>query len=414
MRKRIDALEKDLKAQKEATAADRQKLQTEQAAKLKEVQDAMDALNRAARKSGADLAVDLEKAQNDLAQNRGTLEVLQHRLDQMDQANAERDRRIDENSRFVATKQKELEHPTDKAGLYAAARKKLDAGDTGIARQFLAEFLAKYPKDELAGNAQYWLGETYYAEKRWNEAIVEFQKVLKDHRGSEKTPDALLKIGMAFQNQKDCKNALLFFDEVQQAYKSSPAAKMAREQEAQCKNLKRNALTGEALPALHQPPVQQLLLPGRRADGGGVPAAQEYRARRSGAPSLAAARVHGGEAALQHDAGLRRSVVDGRPLRDLDGDRLHLESDLGHGPAGLQAEPLPWQQSILDPLQERDQVLPGELALGQLLEGERGVHQVPGDEVSGRLLQLVRKQLAVRAAAPEPIDQLVVAEQLAS
>jgi tol-pal system protein YbgF len=241
MRKRIDALEKDLKAQKEATAADRQKLQTEQAAKLKEVQDAMDALNRAARKSGADLAVDLEKAQNDLAQNRGTLEVLQHRLDQMDQANTERDRRIDENSRFVATKQKELEHPTDKAGLYAAARKKLDAGDTGIARQFLTEFLAKYPKDELAGNAQYWLGETYYAEKRWNEAIVEFQKVLKDHRGSEKTPDALLKIGMAFQNQKDCKNALLFFDEVQQAYKSSAAAKMAREQEAQCKTPKRKA-----------------------------------------------------------------------------------------------------------------------------------------------------------------------------
>lgn len=241
MRKRIDALEKDLKTQKEAVAADRQKLQSEQAAKLKEVQDAMDALNRAARKSGADLAVDLEKAQNDLAQIHGMLEVSQHRLDQMDQGNAERDRRIDENSRFLAAKQKELEHPSDKEGLYAAARKKLDAGDTGAARQFFSEFLAKYGKDELAGNAQYWLGETYYAEKRWNEAIVQFQKVLKDHRGSEKTPDALLKIGMAFQNQKDCKNALLFFDEVQQAYKSSGAAKVAREQEAQCKSPKRKS-----------------------------------------------------------------------------------------------------------------------------------------------------------------------------
>jgi len=238
MRKRIDTLERDLKAQKEASAADRQKLQSEQAAKLKEVQDAMDALNRAARKSGADLAVDLEKAQNDLAQIHGTLEVTQHRLDQMDQTNVERDRRIEENARFVATKQKELEHPTDKAGLYAAARKKLDAGDTGAARQFFTEFLTKYKNDELAGNAQYWLGETYYGEKRWNDAIVEFQKVLKDHRGSEKTPDALLKIGMAFQNQKDCKNALLFFDEVQQAYKSSAAAKVSREQEAQCKSPK--------------------------------------------------------------------------------------------------------------------------------------------------------------------------------
>lgn len=241
MRKRIDALEKDLKSQKEASAADRQKLQAEQAAKLKEVQDAMDALNRAARKSGADLAVDLEKAQNDLAQIRGMLEVSQHRLDQMDQANAERDRRLDENARFVANRQKELEHPSDKAGLYAAARKKLDAGDTGGARQFLNEFLAKYGKDELAGNAQYWLGETYYAEKRWNDAIVEFQKVLKEHRGSDKTPDALLKIGMSFQNQKDCKNALLFFDEVEQAYKSSQAAKTAKTQAAECKGPKRKS-----------------------------------------------------------------------------------------------------------------------------------------------------------------------------
>jgi tol-pal system protein YbgF len=228
MRARIDALEKDLKAERESR-------QAEQTAKLKQVQDAMDALNRAARKSGADLAVDLEKAQNDLAQNRGTLEVIQHRLDQMDQANADRDRRIDEVSRFIATRQKELEHPTDKAGLYALGRKKLEAGDTGGARQLFNEFLTKFGNDELAGNAQYWLGETFYAEKRWNDAIVEYQKVLKEHRGSEKTPDALLKIGMAFQNQKDCKNAMLFFDEVEQAYKSSPSAKTARDQAAQCR-----------------------------------------------------------------------------------------------------------------------------------------------------------------------------------
>src|SRR5207237_393498 len=93
------------------------------------------------------------------------------------------------------------------------ARKKLDAGDTGAARQLFNEFLGKYKSDELAGNAQYWLGETYYAEKRWNEAIAEFQKVLKEHKKSEKTPDALLKIGMSFQAQADCKNALLVFDE---------------------------------------------------------------------------------------------------------------------------------------------------------------------------------------------------------
>src|SRR5207248_3949884 len=131
MRARIDALEKDLRTEKEAASADRERSKTEVTAKAQQLQEAMDALNRAARKSGADLAVDLEKAQNDIAQIRGTLEVVQHRLDQLDQANVQRDQRIEETSRFIATRQKELEHPTDKAGLYALGRKKLDGGDTG-------------------------------------------------------------------------------------------------------------------------------------------------------------------------------------------------------------------------------------------------------------------------------------------
>jgi tol-pal system protein YbgF len=241
MRARIDRLEKDLKAERESTSAQQAKLTQEQQAKLAQVQEAMDALNRAARKSGADLAVDLEKAQNDLSQIHGTLEVIQHRLDQIEQANAERDKKIDSNAQFVQQRQKELSHPTDKVGLYNLARQKLDEGDTAAARQLFGEFLQRYKNDELAANAQYWLGETYYADKRYNDAIVEFQKVVKQYKGSEKAPDALLKIGMSFQAQKDCKNAQLFYEEVLQAHKSSPAAKTAREKSAECKrgNFKR-------------------------------------------------------------------------------------------------------------------------------------------------------------------------------
>jgi len=93
----------------------------------------------------------------------------------------------------------------------------------------------RYPKDELAANAQYWIGETYYAEKKWNDAIVEFQKVLKEYKGSDKVPDALLKIGMSFQAQGDCENALLFFDEILQAHKAAPAAKAAHDRATECR-----------------------------------------------------------------------------------------------------------------------------------------------------------------------------------
>jgi len=238
MRNRIGALEKSVKEQGEASAADRKKMQEEQQKKLQQLQEALDALNRAARKSGADLGVDLEKAQNDLAQIRGNQEVLAHRLDALEQQNAERDKKIEANSQAVAQKQKEAQaaaRPPDKLGLYTLARQKLDAGDGPGARQLLTEFLQKYKTDELAPNAQYWLGESLYGEGRYNDAIVEFQKVIKEYKSSDKVPDALLKIGMSFQAQKDCKNALLFYEEVAQAHKAAPAAKIAREKTSECR-----------------------------------------------------------------------------------------------------------------------------------------------------------------------------------
>src|SRR5258708_4593039 len=238
IRQDIAALRVDLKKEIDTATEERKKLAADQAAKAKALQDALDALNRAARKSGADLAVDLEKAQNDVTALRGQVEVLQHRIDALDKLAQEQQKALEAANQFVSKQQKELdkaEHPTDRMGIYTLARQKLDAGQTARARELLQDFLARHPKDELAPNAQYWLGETYYAEKRWNDAIVEFQKVLKEHKTSDKVPDALLKIGMAFPAHGDCQNAALFYDEVTQGHRNSPAAKTAKEKHAECR-----------------------------------------------------------------------------------------------------------------------------------------------------------------------------------
>ena len=81
MRKDIAALRADLKKEIDDATQERQKLADEQAARAKALQEALDQLSRAARKSGVDLAVDLEKAQNDVTALRGQIEVLQHRLE---------------------------------------------------------------------------------------------------------------------------------------------------------------------------------------------------------------------------------------------------------------------------------------------------------------------------------------------
>ena len=241
MRQDTAALRADLKKEVETATQERQKLAEEQAQRSKALQDALDQLSRAARKSGADLAVDLEKAQNDVTALRGQIEVLQHRLDAIEKFQADAQKQLEAANQFVVQRQKELdkaEHPTDRMAIYTLARQKLDAGQIPRARELLQDFLARFPKDELAPNAQYWLGETYYAEKKWNDAIVEFQKVIKDFKGSDKVPDALVKIGISFQAQGDCQNALLFFEETLQAHKSAPAAKVAREHAAECRRKK--------------------------------------------------------------------------------------------------------------------------------------------------------------------------------
>src|SRR5438105_2362377 len=102
MRADIAALRADLKKEMDATSGDRQKDQQ----RAKALQDALDQLSRAARKSGADLAVDLEKAQNDLSSLRGQIEVLQHRLDAVEKTSQEHQKALDAATQFVAQRQK--------------------------------------------------------------------------------------------------------------------------------------------------------------------------------------------------------------------------------------------------------------------------------------------------------------------
>ena len=238
MRKDIAQLRADVDQQKKEATAERDALKAEQAKVMTDLKAAMDALDRAARKTGADLAVDLERAQGELANLKGQLEVVNHKLDAADKAQSDRDKKLEEVVGWKSAREKQLqaaEHPTDKAAIYQLALKKLEAGETARARELFGEFLQKFKSDNYAPNAQYWLGETYYAERRFNDAIVEFKKVLDGWKSAEKTPDALLKIGMSFQAQGDCQNAVLFFDEVVSTHRASSASKAAKEKLAECK-----------------------------------------------------------------------------------------------------------------------------------------------------------------------------------
>ncbi len=69
----------------------------------------------------------------------------------------------------------------------------------------LREFLKRNPKDQLAGNAQYWLGETFYVRGNFQQAAVEFMAGYQTFPKNAKGPDNLLKLGLSLEklNQND-------------------------------------------------------------------------------------------------------------------------------------------------------------------------------------------------------------------
>lgn len=90
------------------------------------------------------------------------------------------------------------------------------------------EFLAKYPKDALADNAQYWIAESYYAQKLFDKAIAEFKKV-ENYPDRNKVPDAYLKIMYAYTEMGKKKEAAKWKDLLLKKYKDSEAAKKIQE-----------------------------------------------------------------------------------------------------------------------------------------------------------------------------------------
>ena len=97
------------------------------------------------------------------------------------------------------------------------------------ARGKFQEFIKKYPNDQLAGNAQYWIGETYYSVSDMKNAMKSFQDVLSKFPKSNKIPDAMLKIGYVQEKQGKKQDAVATFQDLLKKYPKSKPATLARQ-----------------------------------------------------------------------------------------------------------------------------------------------------------------------------------------
>lgn len=112
---------------------------------------------------------------------------------------------------------------------YEEAWKRLRARDYRGAIERFKKFVERHPDSNLTDNAQYWIGESYYALREYDEAILEFDIVRTKYPDGDKVPAAWLKIGYAFAELGNRVDARLILQEVINRYPRSKEAEKARE-----------------------------------------------------------------------------------------------------------------------------------------------------------------------------------------
>ena len=119
--------------------------------------------------------------------------------------------------------------------IYQEAMDAMNVGNFDDSAQKFTIVLSKFPQHKLAGNAQYWLGESYYGKKDYAKAAVAFAKGYEKYKDGNKGADNILKLGMSMQMLGKTKEACTAFVNLPKEFPKAPvnlkdkATNMAKE-----------------------------------------------------------------------------------------------------------------------------------------------------------------------------------------
>ncbi len=121
-----------------------------------------------------------------------------------------------------------LKSVADPLVLYRKAYGELQANQIEQAASDFRELVRRYPRHDYADNAQYWLGETFYARHDYNSAAPIFQSVVARWPSSNKAPDALLKLAYCLLSLGDGPAGRNVLGQVAEHYPRTEAAHLAQ------------------------------------------------------------------------------------------------------------------------------------------------------------------------------------------
>ncbi len=112
--------------------------------------------------------------------------------------------------------------------IYSASLQQLRRGSPGTARMGFRELLRLYPTHARAGDATYFLGETFAAESP-DSAALYYTRVVESFPQSSRAASSLYKLGLLAERRKDLEGARGYYQRVVRDYSRSDEAALARD-----------------------------------------------------------------------------------------------------------------------------------------------------------------------------------------
>lgn len=113
--------------------------------------------------------------------------------------------------------------------LYETARADYFAGQWTSAISGFEAFLRAFPRSEQADDAQFHIGETYYAQNQWAQAIAAYNQVIQNYVGTNAVPDAYYKRGLAQERLGQADAARGSWEAVAKNFPDSDAGRLAKQ-----------------------------------------------------------------------------------------------------------------------------------------------------------------------------------------
>lgn len=203
-------------------------------------------------KSNATLVAKVDQIEDKIQNVQGSFEQTNYRLDRMTQQLTQTQHDVDDLKGSVGraaaaasappagpspmpasgselTVQPAAAPTEDPMQVYQAAYRDYQRGNYDLAISGFRDFAAKNPNSELSGNAAYWVGESLYSQKKYREAIQQFDSVVTRYPKSDKVAGALLKKGYGYIALGEKSQGIVQLQYVVHEHPTAPEAALARQ-----------------------------------------------------------------------------------------------------------------------------------------------------------------------------------------